>query len=148
MKSLKVKLEHLRNPYNYEISSKYELWGKIEITYDLHKLLDIQWNTLDFIIWFSACKEYLDKEIFPFKIIGSIAKSRDILFDRDNFISEEEEESYYNKLEDYFQHHFFKLKGTDSTIFYLGLIDENTGEISYKMKENYYQYNFTIVYNN
>ena len=92
-------------------------------------------------------KEYLATEVFPFKFTNSIAESRDLLFDKiDDFSDEQEQEQfeYEDYLSDYFVNHYFHLRGTDTQSFYIGLIPNLNGEISCSVEDKYERYEFNM----
>jgi hypothetical protein len=144
MDNLRIFLKKINNPYSYEESSEYDLWGQIEIYYSEKILIDTQWNVLPFIEWFNSNFEKLNTEIFPFRLNNSIAETRDVLYNKNDFANEQEEDLYYKNLENYFSRHFLKIKGTDTNIFYIGLIDNNIGEISFCKNKIYYSYYFAM----
>ena len=144
MKTLKIKLINIDNPYSYEKSSYYDLWGTIQLHYENETLLDTQWNIFEFIEWFNKCDNKLSNEIFPFRYYNSIAESRNILFSKDDFTNNTEEDKYYYKLGEYFQCHCFKLKGTNTPIFYIGFGCDFIGEISYEREKQFFKYTFDM----
>ena len=144
MASLEVKLKSLENPYSNEKYSEYDLWGQIKISFDDETLTDTQWDIIYFIEWFYNVHKKLANEIFPFKLNNSIAETRDLLYSKEDFSNIEEEIRYYENLENYFNNHHFKLKGTDTLHFYIGLIKSGYGEISYIKNQNYYSHAFVM----
>jgi hypothetical protein len=144
MDKLIINLTKVNNPYLYEKSSKNDLWGKIVLCYGEILLLDIEWNISGFIEWFYNSLNKLNKDIFPFYYYNTIAESRDILYNRYGFENEEKEDLYYKELENYFHFHYLKIRGTDTNGFYIGLIDNTKGGISWKNDKIYYSHYFII----
>jgi hypothetical protein len=144
MNNLIVKLKSLENPYSNEKSSMYDLWGQIIISIEDEILVNTQWDIAFFIDWFYKVQNKLKQEIFPFKLVNSIAKTRDLLYAKENFPNEDEEDSYCQNLEKYFSNHNFHLSGTDTLHFYIGLINSQNGEISYKVNDKYYSHIFIM----
>ncbi len=125
----------LNHPYKYEGRWSNEVWCRICLKVKSNSqdiiLLQHDWNVIEVFNWYCQSREFLLKEEFPFEIKGSsIAESRSMLFDKEDFRSEQEEESYYSKLEAYFHNHSFKLRGTPTPMFYIGL-KNSIGDISY-----------------
>lgn len=136
MKKLVFNFSIINHPYPKENTSEFELWGliKLIIAHDAESMniLNHQWDIIQVIEWLLEKKHSLLTEEFLFDCQKgqSIAECRDVLYSKDDFQDESEEESYYTKLDAYFSNHHFKLKGTDTPIFFIG-IKNNTGEISW-----------------
>lgn len=124
-------LTHLTSPNN--INDKD--WGHITLTYIKNHfretLLDCHWNVNELQKWFNERKEALLTEDFPYHDFAgkSIAEARSILFDREEFQSNAEQDEYYEKLAEYFDNHYLFIRGTSTPRFYIGL-NNGKGEIS------------------
>lgn len=139
--NLEFTFELKENPYSYEISSKFEIWGQIKLSNGSERIIDHQWDILEVINWFFETRSYLlhEKPIIN-KPGYSIAQLRDYLYDNTDFSTSIE---YIEELENYFSNHTFHLRGTSCNFFYIGL-NSNFGELSYREHETYYSYNFDM----
>lgn len=147
MSNLKIEIKKRHYPYKDDISAPFNLWGEFIITCEESVLLDTEWDITVFIEWFIENKEYLKIEKFPFDFVNSIAESRDLLFNKvDTFNEEQEEEmfEYVEVLSNYFSNHYLHLRGTDTQSFYIGLVQDGRGEISYTIDNTYYKYIFDM----
>lgn len=141
------------NPYKEEFNSEYEIWGEVVLVLsDQSKTVEIlnhQWDILVVYEWFQKNKAILLTESFPFYFENErcIANCRDILYEKSDFKDLNEEIEYYDTIENYFSNHHFKLKGTDGTILFIGL-KNNNGEISWFdiQKKEYHFYSFNMDY--
>lgn len=75
----------------------------------------------------------------------SIAELRDLLFsqcaDMDDI---DESVACSENLSPYFDRHHFKLRGTNSQLFYIGLNTAGRGEISFSIDDSYRVFNFEM----
>lgn len=151
MNKLLFNLTLKQNPYKEEPNSEYEIWGEIILVVtDQSKTVEIlnhQWDILEVYEWFQKNKTTLLTESFPFYFEDEkcIANCRDILYQKNDFKDSNEEIEYYDTIENYFSNHHFKLKGTDGTILFIGL-KNNNGEISWFdiQKKEYRFYSFNM----
>ncbi|GAA5082632.1 hypothetical protein GCM10023210_00200 [Chryseobacterium ginsengisoli] len=108
-----------------------------------------EWNILEVYEWFQKNKSILLTESFPFYFEDEkcIANCRDILYEKNDFKDLNEEIEYYDRAENYFSNHYFKLKGTDIPMLFIGLKDNN-GEISWfdDNKKEYCYFSFNMDY--
>lgn len=136
------------SPYSKEFMVPDEKWGHILIRYGKSILLDCEWNVNEVIEFFQQNKLILQTEKYPFDnrfcIIGGRYKLYDLPYDWEGFTSEEVARQYYNHLDAYFLKHSFKLRGTDTPRFFIGLKSNGLGEISYREEEKYYRHFFKM----
>jgi hypothetical protein len=150
MDKLFFEFKRLDHPYPEDSLASRELWGEIKLIH-LSKegirtlLFDHQWNLIEVFKWFNENRNILLKDNYPFEELKDkcIAESRDQLYKKDNFISVEDQDHYYSTLEDYFSHHYFKLRGTPTPLFYIGL-NKGIGEISRYDSNSYLSLKFDM----
>jgi len=143
-------LEKKESPYEEELPPN-EVWGIIQICYELDKkveyILNWEWDIIEVVEWFDEARDLL-----AVKNLGvlndenkSIAELRDLGYERSFFFNEDEQFRYYNELEECFSSFKFRLRGTPTPMYYIGLND-GKGEISYFCDEQnvYKRYCFNI----
>lgn len=144
---MEFRLTPLDNPYWFEPGAEFEMWGSIFLKLDDTVLLDLQWDVLPLVEWFYYSKGTLMNDNLPFENPAqlSIAELRDLLFsqcaDMDDI---DESVACSENLSPYFDRHHFKLRGTNSQLFYIGLNTAGRGEISFSIDDSYRVFNFEM----
>ena len=145
--TLCVRLQPISNPYN-DLDSKFYIWENIRICIADHIFIDFHWDIYDFIEWFYERKESLIVDLFPYSLAAkSICQKYDILKPIFIDLYEQGDSVKWDELCEYWEKHYFILRGTNTKRFFIGLDENHDGELSYfeKTECSYKVYKFNML---
>jgi hypothetical protein len=132
------KLVPKAHPYIDEESSTYEAWGKLNVMLNENIIIEHEWDMIQVIEWVKEKRQHLLSDL-PFWDINkthSLAEFMYQLYPEMDILTTPESE--FEKIESYLENHTFKLRGTDMPLLYIGLIENDIGQLSFQQFPHHY----------